>query len=353
MAEETSQAHPSNPNGVAAQKPSQTPSLITFPSKEMPHSIMLVFKKYKYTTVEEGYPLLRTNAERGQRSKSSGVDIKDSKAIQLPFPTQLVDNTSLRVGGFERDPMSEQLASLGADMLNGMGNKTLRQGLQALGSSAAQGLGSLGSAAGEMSPMDMLKGAGNFGAGIVNAALDTPASEITRAAAYLIRSKLPGTISKSVDLALKSTINPRETLAFEGVNLKNHSFSWDLYPENKNDSQVIKHIVSTIKRNALPGVQDTVGVAKAFLEYPSTVDMYLLGVNTDHFIKFKTCMISDFNVDYGGGGLVTLIKGGVPAKVTISLTMTELEIHTSDDYPEDLPAETVEAVDPNITGGIS
>jgi len=43
-------------------------------------------------------------------------------------------------------------------------------------------------------------------------------------------------------------------------------------------------------------------------------------------------MITEFSVDYGAGGGVSIMKGGKPAGVTLSLNMTELEIETSHDY---------------------
>ena len=273
------------------------------------------------------------------------MDLKDSVGIELPFPTNLTDNTSLRVAGFERDPVTESLAELGAAAL-GNGNKTISQVLNDsknflnnLGADAAKAFkgldsGNLTIESGLDAGMNILKDIGNQNAG-----------QLTRAAAYLLRSKLPGDISKSVDLALGTTINPRETLAFEGVNLKTHSFSWELYPSNRQDSQVIRQIINTIKRNSLPeavnlGDTDSAfSVAKAFLDYPSTVDMYLLGVNTEHFVKFKTSMVSDVSVDYGGGGIVSILQGGLPAKVTLSMTFNEMQIHTADEYPDGLEPE--------------
>lgn len=338
-------AEQQNPNSPGAQKPqSNNGSLLSFPTREMPHSILLVFKKYKYTTIEEGYSLLKTKRSGpSQRSGSAGVDLKDSVAIELPFPTQLTDNTSLRVGGFERDPVTESLAALGANAL-GNGNKTISEVLND-GAGFLKNLGvkaaNLTNEAGNITVDGVMDG----GMNVLKEIGDTNAGQLTRAAAYLLRSKLPGDIGKSIDLALGTTINPRETLAFEGVNLKTHSFSWELYPSNRQDSQQIRTIVNTVKRNSLPETADLgdpnsgFGVAKAFLNYPSTVDMYLLGVNTEHFVKFKTSMVSDVSVDYGGGGIVSILQGGVPAKVTLSMTFNEMQIHTSEEYPDGLIAE--------------
>ena len=60
--------------------------------------------------------------------------------------------------------------------------------------------------------------------------------------------------------------------------------------------------------------------------------MYLLGVNEEHYMKFKTSMVTQFTVDYGAGGGVAIMKGGKPAGVTINISLQELEIETAHDY---------------------
>ena len=69
---------------------------------------------------------------------------------------------------------------------------------------------------------------------------------------------------------------------------------------------------------AVEGVDGSPTLARAFLKYPSVVDMYLLGIDEGYWMKFKPCMISNVSVDYGGGGLVSIIKGGKPAAVNLS-----------------------------------
>jgi hypothetical protein len=121
-------------------------------------------------------------------------------------------------------------------------------------------------------------------------------------------------------------------LAFEGVNLRTHQFNWDLFPSNMADSERIREIVNVIKRNSLPETVSLGTISKAFLRYPSTVDMYLIGVNREYYMKFKTSMVTSFGVDYGAGGTLSIMKGGKPAGVNISMQLSELEIETAHDY---------------------
>jgi hypothetical protein len=284
-----------------------------------------VFKEYSYKQgFDEGRFASLLNSGTFNR-RTSGIKLRSTHSIELPFPKQLTDSTNLKLNAFERDIVTEQLANRINNYISGGPNATTLSGIP----DAIQGMGA--------GISQMLSGAST---GAINdmmaSVLNTSAVDVATAAQYLLRRNLPGDISRSIDIATGQTINPRETLAFEGVALRTHSFNWDLYPNNVADSERIREIVNLIKRNVLPTTQNLdvsgLGVAKAFLKYPSTVEMYLLGVSKEHYIKFKPAMVSQFNVDYGAGGNMSFMKGGKPAGVNISLQLTELEIETAEDY---------------------
>ena len=295
---------------------------LRFPDKPNPHSILLVFKEYSYEQgFDEGRFASLLNSGTFNR-RTSGINLRSANSIELPFPKQLTDSTNLKLNAFERDIVTEQLANRINNYISGgstLGD--IPDAIQGMGAGISQ----------------MLSGAST---GAINnmlaSVLDTSVVDVATAAQYLLRKNLPGDISRSIDIATGQTINPRETLAFEGVSLRTHSFNWDLYPNNVADSERIREIVNLIKRNVLPTTQNLnasgLGIAKAFLKYPSTVEMYLLGVSKEHYIKFKPAMVSQFNVDYGAGGNMSFMKGGKPAGVNISLQLTELEIETAEDY---------------------
>lgn len=295
-----------------------------FPSQPHPHSCLLVFKDFTYAAAITNNPgLLSTAFVQSGNNRSSGAELRSSSSIELPFPKQLTDSTGLRINGNERDPFVEGIARKVNDFIDGKGSFTAAQIPEML-----QGLGaSMGSFGGG----DFMNSAGN----LAKDALGTDVKDIASAAQYLLRNSplLSGNgVGKAIDLVTGQTINPRETLSFEGVNLRTHQFSWELYPNSQADSERIKNIVQTIKRKSLPEVTNLMGIPKAFLKYPSIVDIYLLGVKSDHFIKYKSSMITEFTVDYGAGGGVAIMKGGKPAGVTIGLNLTELEIETAHDY---------------------
>lgn len=147
-------------------------------------------------------------------------------------------------------------------------------------------------------------------------------------------SILPGA-GLAADLTTGTAVNPHTTLDFDGVALKNHNFQWTLSPRNERESTSLNNIVKTIKRNMLPQYQGLGGgtiVPRALLTYPKLVKISLLGINQDYFYYYKPSMINGLNVQYTQGNGVSLLKGGRPAVVTISLSLLEAEIHTAGDY---------------------
>jgi hypothetical protein len=321
--------------------------LLVFPTKEMPHSILLIFKRYKYAKWADSRRALLAEPVKG-RASGGQIELEGSIGIQLPFPKQLVDSNDIRIATFERNMLIEgALALPGVENFlrgqGGSGDSLLSMAKDAGAGifNAAKGLGDyVSGTSGSDALNDLAQTFGRIG-GI-------DARDGSSALAYLLRSQmgnipgLGGTAVSTLNAALGQVVNPRETLTFEGVGLKNHSFEWELFPSSKTDSEMIKKIIHTVKRNTLPSTEEFVGIPRVLLNFPSTVDMYLLGVDQSHFMKFKTCMVSSVSVNYSAGGITTIAKGGVPAAVSLSMNFSELDIETADDWPDGLlPPEVV------------
>lgn len=317
-----------------------TDKFIRFPDQPFPHSMLLVFEEYNYDNFETFKNLL-TNTREGliSENRQSGVGLRSASSIELPFPKQLQDSNTLIVNGFSRDPLTEGLTKQISDFAkSGTGNiGDAPQAIQNMGASAAQAL-SGGSVSGAIS-------------GLASQIKTTSTADAANIGMFLLRKYLPDNIGKSVNLATGQVLNPRETLAFEGVQLRQHQFSWDLYPSNAKDSAKIQDIIKHLKRSVLPVTQDlgTEGqIAEAFLRYPHICKIFLLGVDAEYYMKFKPAMVTSMTVDYGAGGNLAIMQGGRPAGVTISLSFQELQIETANDYgavsptgsPGGIPADT-------------
>lgn len=291
-------------------------NLYSFPTHQSPHAMLMIFKEYSYNAARAG--------QLNLLDSSSGVFNTRLEAIELPIPANLTDNDSIRVAGIEQGPLESALGELIAGGSNSL------QGSNATISALPQVFQNAGK---ELANMDLNNFSGPLN-NILSNLLKTSVSDASRDALYLLRSQLPTGVSQVADRALGSTVNPRASLAFEGVDLKTHSFEWTLSPTNKTDSDILKAIVETLKRNSLPTYQSFAGLDnfKAYLKYPSIVDVYLLGVNPEYFMKFKSCMISSITTNYSASGLTSILKGGKPAVVNLGIQLSELDIHTAEDY---------------------
>lgn len=330
---------------------------LSFPAKPLPHGLLLQFKSYDYKEYVSAISAVldkdrnptgevRENTNLGfvpaLTSNLSAINqvspqISSQNAIELPFPRTLQDSTNIRVQQFERDFLYERLASGIASFNDGDGG--LGNFFSNVGGAAANLMDGttnymrqMGSKANEQGMTEALMGAIKSGAGKLSQ-FDT--QKAMGMAGYLARNFIPGEIAKSVGVVSQRTVNPQETLSFSGVDLRNFTFSWDLYPSNADDTNRINEIVKRLKLHSLPTTEaaDVGGsTARAFLNYPDIVELNLLGVQEDHFMRFKRCMIQNITVDYGAGGMPEILKGGVPAAVTLTISFSEIQIQTAQDY---------------------
>lgn len=334
------------------------PSLLSFPADKSAHSMLMVFRTYRY----------EAPGERSLLSINQGVlgDLRDGftppqtegfigptqlerlSAIELPFPSNLRDVDSLRVERFEQG----LLESAGGQLLAGAANAVMNSNAT-LGQlpGEVQSLGAMGARAFEGVNVSSELNA------MLQTALGANLGSVARDAMYLARSYLPSSITRVADTVIGSAVNPRAALAFEGVELKTHSFSWTLAPKNSRESDILKELTLKLKRSSLPSYQTISTTSfKAYLKYPDIVDIYLLGVNAEYFMKFKTCMIRNVAIDYSSPGLVPILKGGKPAVINLNLEFYEMDIHTSNDYgvtATETPFVSVDAQVPSTgtTGG--
>ena len=334
----------SKPELVRNRKKNASNAKYFFPSKPFPHGIQLIFEDYSYRRyVVTDAVKANSQEEIGRGSvfvplATQRAENTSTSSIELPFPRTLTDSTNIRVSQFERDFLTERAIGAASSLAAGFGDAAKR---------ALSGARSLGT--------DLVKAFKSGDEGETRKAVETTfgvsGEKAFAIAAYLGRNILSGDIARSVGIVGQGVVNPQETLAFTGVDLRSFSFSWDLFPTNRSDSEQIKQIIRFLKNKSLPGTEgltlgpgsgegenksvEIPGLSRAFLKYPSVVEINLLGVDETHFTRFKPCMISNIDVSYGSGGSVGILSGGLPNAVTLTISFQELSIQTSDDYISD------------------
>ena len=243
-------------------------TLYSFPAKPLPHSIQMIFHKYDYSKyaasaiIQNQNVVLNPNLGliRLKNSVKNSVEQASTGSLELPFPRTLLDATGVQVMSFERDFAYERLAS-GIASLSNMSGEDIVSGLGGVLENIRAG----GAAVVRDGPVQAATEAVQKLFGDVNK--DTAKS----VASYLAKKYLSGDLSKIVGAVAGQVVNPQQTLAFEGVNLREFTFQWDLFPSNKEDTEQITNIVKFLKQQMLPqtsGIANVPGLERAFLQYP-------------------------------------------------------------------------------------
>lgn len=301
----------------ARKRESNTVAQYTFPRDIGQHYMHITFEKYNF-----GVRKNNVNAP-----KNITRDIMDS--IALPLPENLLDNSQVKVGATELG-LGGALAANSIDKLAPVikalsGASNVDEAKEALGISS-----------------NVIKDAGNV------------------AAASLIRQGLqaiaPG-LQKGLEVGSGFAFNPYQALAFDGVDLKTHVFDWTLAPETRDETETLRNVIRTIRKHIHPRYADfsrtasditgksigQTGQGRAFLQYPDIINVTLMGSPKYDVPVYKPGMVSQFQVNFTGGGENAFLEGGSPAVVKISMTMTEMEIWTRQDYDgTNAPQDSVE-----------
>lgn len=281
-------------------------NLLAFPNNLGAHATLLVFKKYSYES-----PGSR-NLNKIDNTTLTNEQL-GSSAILLPLPREIKDTYGVEITNFDQGMFGDAI-SRGGNYVMGDGSVD-GSVLENMGIPSTQTLVSTaGGAIGTLASKFLSSRTSGLGAGAVGALL--PGN---------------GNIASSLEAGAGMTVNPKQALQFKGVDMKTHNFSWSMAPKSPDESDKILQITTAIKQNALPSYTNIGPVKRAFLNYPSTVDIYFFGIDQNYFMFFKTCMINTVNIDYSPQGMAVL-RGGKPAMVNLSLSLKEMDIHTAEDY---------------------
>ena len=251
--------------------------IYSFPEDLGPHSIIFHFSKYDF----------------GQnRSAIQNKVTQDS--ICLPLPSNLTDSFNVRVAATE---------------------------LGVMGNAAATGT-------------KVMEDAINSGAGNVETIMNTLGGTLSGLGSKLLLrkaiEKADAGVIKGLEAATGYADNPHLALTFDGVDLKQHNFTWQLAPQSAGESDRLQQIIQHFKKSILPTY--TPGFGKAFFNFPNVVDIFFMGTHPGYLYAFKRCMVNNFEVNYAGAGGPAFVEGGKPAVVNMTLNLFEMDIHTAEDY---------------------
>ena len=126
--------------------------------------------------------------------------------------------------------------------------------------------------------------------------------------------------------------NPNMELLFNGPTLRAFKFSFKMMPRNRDESDQVKNIIRTFKKNMSPKT----GQTRAFLDTPNIFELRYRQGRTEHkFLnKFKQCFLQDVSVNYTGEGNYATYGDGTPISMIMDLTFKELEPIYDIDYED-------------------
>lgn len=158
----------------------------------------------------------------------------------------------------------------------------------------------------------------------------------------ILKNRLLGSdsnIAKVVSKTYGIARNPHKATLFQGVNFRNHSFSYQLIARDQQESNTIKKIIFFFKHHMST---EYTGKDKHLFNYPEEFQISVLkpGLNArmdssykNNYINvFLPSVLTDFGVNYNGTGMpVFYEQTGAPVQFDISLSFTETNIITKEE----------------------
>jgi hypothetical protein len=263
-----------------------------------------------------------------QRSSDDvGYGSKSSRGtVILPIPENIQDSNSASWGEGNMGPL--QTAAMGAAMGIIGGPEPLKAGVEALKSV----FNKLGAASKTAIGQDLSQ---TFFA--------------SKAAEALTGS---GDFNQALSRETGAVFNSNTELLFNGVSLRpGFSFSFDMVPRSRKESDQIKDIIRFFKSESAAQKGAAAGEAAGlFLKSPSVFRLrYMSGGRSHPFLnQFKICALNGMSVNYTASGTYATYSDATPVHMQMTLTFQELTPIYREDYIE--AGSTTGAYKSTITG---
>jgi hypothetical protein len=147
-----------------------------------------------------------------------------------------------------------------------------------------------------------------------------------------------GDFNQALSRQTGAVFNSNTELLFSGVSLRNgFSFSFDLVPRSKKESDEIKDIIRFFKSESAAQKGSTSDAAAGlFLKSPSVFRLrYMSGGKPHPFLnQFKICALNAMSVNYTASGTYATYSDATPVHMQMTLTFQELTPIYREDYVE-------------------
>lgn len=147
------------------------------------------------------------------------------------------------------------------------------------------------------------------------------------------RGALDTSVGGAIGAGIGVAKNPYQAIVFQNPNFRTHSFSYNLFASNKEESDAIARLIYIFKYSMFPSFEGQ----GMFFRYPKVFDIEHVAGTADNPFMFKvgTSALTDFSVDYHGDGTPSYFEREdhpAPTNVRINMTFQELTILTQEDF---------------------
>jgi len=268
----------------------------------------LLIESYDYIP-----PKLSFSETSFAQKSSDDVGYKSSRGtVILPIPENIQDSNSASWG--EGNMNAIQTALLGGTM-NVISSKNA---FKALGGA----IGNIGSKIG----------------GALQTAIGQDLSQTFFAAEATKALTGSGDFNQALSRETGAVFNSNTELLFNGVSLRpGFSFSFDMVPRSRKESDQIKDIIRFFKSESAAQKGAAAGEAAGlFLKSPSVFRLrYMSGGRSHPFLnQFKICALNAMSVNYTASGTYATYSDATPVHMQMTLTFQELTPIYREDYIE-------------------
>jgi len=262
--------------------------------------------KTTYSIKENANFSLPTAAEATKRSQIT------LKHIILPIPEQLSDVSSISWDQGSLNPIEAFGVMFGSEFINEGPGQALTGALEKIKALGA-GLGASNS---------------SLRAAIVTA--------LSGAAVGGIGGNVSG--SQLVSRATGQVFNPNLELLFQGVGLRQFSFTFDMFPRSREEAKQVVNIIRFLKKSmsAKKNAQGNENINGIFISAPDVFELEYRKGGDPHPVlnRFKPTALVDMQVNYTGSNTYSTFYDGTPTHMNMTLTFKELVPVYAEDYQE-------------------
>lgn len=266
---------------------------------------------FQIQVVEYKAPGLELTGGLALRTTEQALSVKSAiDTIILPMPANIQDNNAADWTSGSMNPISAVLANaansavLSDNIAGSIGQSIKKFGVN-LGDAITSGEGQQGTAA-------------------------------VSAAAAMQAVLGQGDANSIVSRATGMVFNQNVELLFNGVTLRPaYQFSFDMVPRSKDESNRIKEIIRTFKKNMTPqkGTPDNNGEG-LFVKAPNVFKLqYMSGGKPHPFLhRFKPCALTQMSVNYNASAQYATYSDATPVHMQMTLQFQELSPIYAEEY---------------------